>query len=75
MRLSDNELKRRIDLACCVLMDGIKECVGESKLKEIIRQREVIKQALKDKKHLREKQKTDGVIIGLKPLTLFTRRR
>jgi uncharacterized protein YtpQ (UPF0354 family) len=75
MRLSDTELKRRIDLAECVILDGIKELAGESAIKEVIRQKEVIIRALKDKRTLRtRKKKPEGVIVGLKTLNLFMRK-
>ena len=75
MKLSDSELKRRIELAECVLIDGIKELAGESRLKEVIRQKEVLINALKDKHTQRiNKRKPEGIVIGLKPLNLFTRR-
>ena len=76
MRLSDSELKRRIELAECVIMDGIKELVGETAIKEVIRQRDVVIRALKDKRTQRvKKKKPEGVIVGLKALNLFMRRR
>ena len=75
MKLSDTELKRRIELAECVILDGIKELAGESAIKEVIRQREVIIRALKDKRRQRvEKKKPEGIVIGLKALNLFMRR-
>ena len=76
MRLSDTELKRRIDLAECVILDGIKELAGETAIKEVIRQKAVIVAALKDKRTQRlSKKKPEGVIVGLKTLNLFMRRR
>ena len=75
MRLSDNELKRRIDLAECVILDGIKELAGESAIKEVIRQKAVIIAALKDKRTQRaRKKKPEGIIVGLKTLNLFIRK-
>jgi len=75
MKLSDTELKRRIDLAECVILDGIKELAGESAIKEVIRQKEVIIRALKDKRTQRiKKKKPEGIIVGLKTLNLFMRR-
>ena len=75
MKLSDSELKRRVELAECVIMDGIKELAGETALKEIIRQRDVIVRALKDKRIQKRKQgKPEGIVVGLKSLNLFTRR-
>ena len=75
MKLSDTELKRRIDLAECVILDGIKELAGESAIKEVIRQKEVIIRALKDKRTLQaKKKKPEGVVVGLKTLNLFMRK-
>ena len=75
MKLSESELKRRIDLAECVIMDGIKEQAGETALKEVIRQRDVIIGALKDKRTQRfRSKKPEGIIVGLKTLNLFMRR-
>jgi len=77
MKLSETELKRRIELAECVIMDGIKEQAGETALKEVIRQRDVIIRALKDKRTQRQKakKKPEGIVIGLKALNLFAKRR
>ena len=76
MKLSDSELKRRIELAECVILDGIKELAGETAIKEVIRQRDVLIKALKDKRTQRlRKKKPEGIIVGLKALNLFMRRR
>jgi len=76
MKLSESELRRRIELAECVIMDGIKEQAGETALKEVIRQRDVIIGALKDKRHAkRRKKQPEGIVIGLKALNLYPRRR
>lgn len=76
MGLSDNELKRRIDLAECVILDGIKELAGEAAIKEVIRQKDVIIRALKDKRAERtRRKKPEGIIVGLKTLNVLMRRR
>jgi len=75
MKLSDTELKRRIDLAECVILDGIKELMGETAIKEVIRQKEVIIRALKDKRTQRvQKKKPEGIVVGLKTLNLLIRK-
>ena len=75
MKLSDSELKRRIELAECVILDGIKELAGETAIKEVIRQKDVITTALKDKHTQRvRKQKPESIVVGLKALNLFIRK-
>jgi hypothetical protein len=67
LKLSMRDLVTRLDLAECIIMEGIAEMAGKSKIKEIMRQRDVIKQAIKDKRALPKKPKPDGIIIKMKP--------
>ena len=73
MKLSITELKHRISLAECVIMDGIKECASAASIKEVMRQRNQIVKVLKDKRT--RKRKPGGVVIQLQPLNLLVRRQ
>ena len=68
------DLRRRVALAEAVIADGIRECAAESRIREVIRQREVIVGVIRDRERKQAKQ-PDGIIIGLKTLTLFARRQ
>lgn len=66
------EIKRRIELAEAIINDGIKESVGATRLKEVIRQKDVLVRVLKDRERKRKPvhKKPDDIIISLKPLNL-----
>lgn len=70
LKLPMKELALRLDLAEAVIMSGISENASESKLKEVARQRDVIKQAIKDKRVLPEGPKPKGIIVKMKPASL-----
>jgi len=77
MRLPAGELQRRVDLAEAIIMDGIKESASTKRIKEIIRQRDVLVQVLKDKvagSSAAIMQQKDGVVIKMNPLVLKLRR-
>jgi hypothetical protein len=67
---------QRMNLLRAVLWDGMKECEGESKLQELIRQWEVLKGVYKDRTHPeRKKTSIEGdVIVKLKPIGIRIRR-
>lgn len=73
MKVPTTEIKRRIQLAECIIADGIKECVGETNLKEVIRQRDVLIGVLKDRDR-KKAPKPEGIVIKLKPLDIRVRR-
>ena len=71
IRLPMRNLKMRLELIDCVLMDGIREMAGETAIKEVIRQKDVIHQAIKDKLVSNAKRKKpEGIVIGMKPINL-----
>ena len=77
MRLSTGELQGRIDLAEAIITDGIKESASAKRIKEVIRQRDVLVQVLKDKmagSSAAIMQRKDGVVIKMNPLVLKLRR-
>ncbi len=72
-KLSITDLKHRISLAECVIMDAIKESAGATAIREVIRQRDQIVKVLKDKRA--KKRKPGGVVIQLQPLNILARRQ
>lgn len=71
MKLPMHNLKMRLELADCMILEGVREMAGATAIKEVVRQRDVIHQTIKDKRVSNtNKKKPEGIVIGMKPINL-----